>query len=147
MLSINSCVLKRHKNYSKISDDGTINTKESIKEIVKNNYSIAKYKECIKYINLAIKEGIIDLKDDFSIHLSTTSQSRNESLKSNKNPIVIQRDPDEPPYVNLLNICRNNVNKLYNVYLSVFIYTNGNAALAYSEKVAYWTSKVREGGV
>ncbi|WP_307188859.1 polymorphic toxin type 44 domain-containing protein [Caldicellulosiruptor acetigenus] len=27
-----------------------------------------------------------------------------------------------------------------------FIYTNGNAALAYSAKVAFWTSKVREGG-
>ncbi|WAM36036.1 hypothetical protein [Caldicellulosiruptor acetigenus] len=36
--------------------------KEAIKEIVEDNNLIVKYKECIKYLNLAIKEGIIDLR-------------------------------------------------------------------------------------
>ncbi|WP_238524516.1 hypothetical protein [Caldicellulosiruptor hydrothermalis] len=58
LLNINSLVLKSPKNYLKINDDGTINAKESIKEIVEDNNLILKYKECIKYLNLAIKEEL-----------------------------------------------------------------------------------------
>ena len=145
LLNINSLVLKSPKNYLRINDDGSITVNESIKDIVKDDNLILKYKECIKYLNLAIEEGIIEVKDDFSIQLSKNIQLKNKSVKSDKNSIVIQRDPDEPERVYLIEMCRANVNELNGIYLSTLI-ISGNAALAYSAKVAYWTSKVREGG-
>lgn len=72
MFNINY-VLKSFKNYLNINDDGIINIKEVIKEIVEDNNLIVKYKECIKYFNLVIKEGIIDLKNDFSIYFFINS--------------------------------------------------------------------------
>ncbi|WP_232841395.1 polymorphic toxin type 44 domain-containing protein [Caldicellulosiruptor acetigenus] len=145
LFDINSLILKNPKNYLKINDDGSITVNESIKDIVKDDNLILKYKECIKYLNLAIEEGIIEVKDDFSIQLSENIQLKNKSVKSNKNSIVIQRDPDEPERVYLIEMCRANVNELNSIYLSILV-VSGNPVLAYSAKVAYWTSKVKEGG-